>query len=150
MSSVTSRTSLLNLVLSTTTKSYRHSRQACLATSEFKERTQQCSRRIPQSDHDLQLQIGDLGSLNDNFSAANELLQEQLNSANAAREDAERRATNLRSAFVPQANQFSTSFSYGDFRASERKKQNNQLSDLQMLGNGLGTPTNPLAGLQLS
>lgn len=100
--------------------------------------------------NDLQLQIGDLGSLNDNFSAANELLQEQLNSANAAREDAERRATNLRSAFVPQANQFSTSFSYGDFRASERKKQNNQLSDLQMLGNGLGTPTNPLAGLQLS
>ena len=100
--------------------------------------------------NDLQLQIGDLGSLNDNFTAANELLQEQLNAANAAREDAERRATNLRSAFVPQANQFSTSFSYGDFRASDRKKQNNQLSDLQMLGNGLGTPTNPLAGLQLS
>ena len=80
----------------------------------------------------------------------NDSLTQQLNAANAAREDAERRAANMRNAFVPQANPTATAASYGDQRpTTERRSSNNSLSDLNILS-GLGTKTNPLAGLQLA
>lgn len=74
---------------------------------------------------------------------------QQLSTANAARADAENRANNMRNAFVPQANPTALSAAYGDDRSSTRQRNNNQLSDLSILS-GLGTTSNPLAGLQLA
>lgn len=74
---------------------------------------------------------------------------QQLQTANAARVEAENRANNMRNAFVPQANPTALSAAYGDQRTSSRQRTNNQLSDLSILS-GLGTTSNPLAGLQLA
>ena len=83
------------------------------------------------------------------FAMANSFMNQQLQSANAALGAAERRATNMATAFVPQANPTALSVQYGDARSSTRKKENNQLSDLTILS-GLGSTSNPLAGLQLA
>lgn len=97
-----------------------------------------------------------LGGLNNQLAAADtaynqaaDFMSAQLEAANAAAEAAEQRAANMRNAFVPQANPTALSVSYGDQRTTARKKANNQLSDLTIL-NGLGTTSNPLAGLQLA
>ena len=74
---------------------------------------------------------------------------QQLQTANAARVEAENRANNMRNAFVPQANPTALSAAYGDERTSSRQRSDNQLSDLSILS-GLGTTSNPLAGLQLA
>ena len=97
----------------------------------------------------LSLQIQELGSINDNWAAANAFMQEQMLSANAARDLAEQRASNMRNAFVPNANPTALSVLYGDNRKGGRRQQDNQLSDLSILS-GLGTNSNPLAGLQLA
>ena len=97
----------------------------------------------------LNLRIDDLGSINDNWAAANAFMQEQMLSANAARDLAEQRASNMRNAFVPNANPTALSVLYGDNRKGGRRQQDNQLSDLSILS-GLGTNSNPLAGLQLA
>lgn len=107
-----------------------------------------------------QTQLGDyqnqLGVLNQQslearrqFEASNNLLTSQLQSANAAREIAEQRVSNMANAFIPQANPITTSVAYGDQRTTSRKKKKNRLSDLSILS-GLGTTSNPLAGLQLA
>ena len=85
----------------------------------------------------------------DDLQSANSFMQQQLGVANAAAAAAEQRAYNMRNAFVPQANPTALSVSYGDQRMTSRKKENNQLSDLTILS-GLGTTSNPLAGLQLA
>jgi hypothetical protein len=97
----------------------------------------------------LSLQIEELGSINDNWAAANAFMKDQMLSANAARDLAEKRASNLRNAFVPNANPTALSVLYGDNRKGGRRQQDNQLSDLSILS-GLGTNSNPLAGLQLA
>ena len=76
-------------------------------------------------------------------------MEDQLKSANAARSAAEKRASNLRNAFVPTANPNALSVLYGDNRRADRRREDNQLSDLSILS-GLGTTSNPLAGLQLA
>jgi len=97
-----------------------------------------------------------LGSLQDElvlakdaYLSSNSFMEEQLQASNAARLAAEQRAYNMRNAFVPQANPNALSISYGDQRSTARKKENNQLSDLTILS-GVGTTSNPLAGLQLA
>ena len=97
----------------------------------------------------LSLQIQELGSINDNWAAANAFMQDQMLAANAARDLAEQRASNMRNAFVPNANPTALSVLYGDNRKGGRRQQDNQLSDLSILS-GLGTNSNPLAGLQLA
>jgi len=97
----------------------------------------------------LELQVDELGAANDGWAAANSFLTDQLSAANAARDLAEKRASNLRNAFVPQANPTALSVAYGDMRRGNREAKNNQLSDLSILS-GLGTISNPLAGLQLA
>ena len=90
------------------------------------------------------------------FASANAFMQQQLAAANAAREAADRRAYNTRNAFVPQANPTAMSVAAGDMRTTQRKKQNNQLSDLRVLsgvgtgGGAMSTAANALAGLQLA
>ena len=90
-----------------------------------------------------------MAGLQDQFASANQFMEQQLTAANAAKEAAERRAYNMRSAFVPQANPTAMSAAYGDLRTATRKKQNNQLSDLRVLS-GIGSTGNALAGLQLA
>ena len=98
---------------------------------------------------DLELQIDDLGTMNDNWAAANQFMRDQMTAANEARLLAEQRASNLRNAFVPGANPTALSVLYGDNRKGRRRQEDNQLSDLSILS-GLGTNSNPLAGLQLA
>ena len=98
---------------------------------------------------ELELQVETLGNTNDNWAAANQFMQDQMLAANAARDLAEQRASNLRNAFVPNANPTALSVLYGDNRRGGRKQEDNQLSDLSILS-GLGTKSNPLAGLQLA
>ena len=83
------------------------------------------------------------------FSQANQFMNQQLQAANTSLQAAEQRANNMASAFVPQANPTALSVQYGDNRDSNRKRENNNLSDLTILS-GLGTTANPLAGLQLA
>ena len=91
-----------------------------------------------------------LNTAQNNFSAANSFMEQQLAAANAAALAAQQRAENMRNAFVPQANPTALSVAYGDQRQNTtRKPVNNQLSDLAILS-GVGTTTNPLAGLQLA
>ena len=98
----------------------------------------------------LELDLEGLTNANDQWASANQFMQDQMLAANAAREAAEQRASNLRNAFVPQANPNAMSVLYGDSRRGGRRRQeDNQLSDLSILS-GLGTNSNPLAGLQLA
>ena len=87
------------------------------------------------------------------FDQTTEFMNSQLNSANAALEQAEKRANNMMNAFVPQANPNALTAAYGDDRNSSdpgaRKVQDNGLSYLKILS-GLGSETNPLSGLQLA
>ena len=86
----------------------------------------------------------------DDFNTAQAFANEQLNAANAAFLAEQKRSANMANAFVPQANPTASSVGYGDGRrATRRKRQDNQLSDLTLLS-GLGTTTSPLAGLQLA
>ena len=91
---------------------------------------------------------GQLSDLRGQLSNSQQLFQ----AAEAARLFAEQRADNLKRAFVPQANPTATSVSYGDDRQATtqvRRLKDNRLSDLTILS-GLGTSSNPLAGLQLA
>lgn len=91
---------------------------------------------------------GQLSDLRGQLSNSQQLFQ----AAEAARLFAEQRADNLNRAFVPQANPTATSVSYGDDRQETtqvRRLKDNRLSDLTILS-GLGTASNPLAGLQLA
>ena len=97
----------------------------------------------------LELKLDGLNNANEQWSAANKFMEDQLKSANAARSAAEKRASNLRNAFVPTANPNALSVLYGDNRRASRRREDNQLSDLSILS-GLGTTSNPLAGLQLA
>ena len=97
----------------------------------------------------LSLQNEELGSLNDNFAATNQYLTDEIASANAAVEEANRRANNMRTAFTPGANPNAMSILAGDYRRSRRRREDNQLSDLNILSD-LGTNKNPLSGLQLA
>ena len=83
------------------------------------------------------------------YNAQINAMQQQLQSAAAAQQAAEQRALNMRNAFVPQANPSAMSVAYGDQRRMARNRNNNQLSDLTIMS-GLGTASNPLAGLQLA
>ena len=76
-------------------------------------------------------------------------MSDELASANAAVEEANRRAGNLRTAFTPGANPNALSILAGDYRKSRRRKQDNQLSDLNVLSD-LGTNKSSLSGLQLA
>ena len=100
-------------------------------------------------DQQISALTGQLSQANNAYTAAQNLMQQQLNSATAARNAAEQRATNMRNAFVPQANPTALSVLYGDARKTDRDRNQNQLSDLKILS-GLGTASNPLAGLQLA
>lgn len=86
----------------------------------------------------------------DDFNTAQAFANEQLNAANNAFLAEQKRSANMANAYVPQANPTASSVGYGDGRrATRRKRQDNQLSDLTLLS-GLGTTTSPLAGLQLA
>ena len=97
----------------------------------------------------LSLQNDELGSINDQFAATNNYLTSELNTANAAVEEANRRANNLKTAFTPGANPNAMSILAGDFRRSRRRREDNALSDLTVLTD-LGTNKNQLSGLQLA
>ena len=92
---------------------------------------------------------GQLGQANSAYAAAQQQMQAQLQAATAATFAAEKRAANMRNAFVPQANPSAMTVAYGDQRINNRDRANNQLSDLTIMS-GLGTASNPLAGLQLA
>lgn len=97
----------------------------------------------------LTLQNDSLGSLNDQFSATNNYLNGELSTANAAVEEANRRAENLRTAFTPGANPNAMSILAGDFRKSRRRREDNALSDVSILSD-LGSNKKQLSGLQLA
>ena len=90
-----------------------------------------------------------IGTQQENFNSAQAFTNQQLASANAALLAEQQRSANLGNAYVPQANPTAMSIGYGDGRTTRRKKDDNQLSDLTLM-NGLGTQSNPLAGLQLA
>lgn len=92
---------------------------------------------------------GQLGQANQAYAAAQQQMQAQLQAATAATLAAEQRAANMRNAFIPQANPSAMSVAYGDQRVNNRDRAYNQLSDLTIMS-GLGTVSNPLAGLQLA
>lgn len=120
----------------------------------FIEQQEQNNAALEELQEGFNTQIGGLqGQLADAesaYSSANSFMQQQLEASNAARLAAEQRAYNMRNAFVPQANPNALSISYGDQRTNnQRKKENNQLSDLTILS-GVGATSNPLAGLQLA
>jgi hypothetical protein len=98
-------------------------------------------------------QLGDVQSRmaqqQEDFNTAQAFTNEQLNAANNAFLQEQRRSANMANAYVPQANPNAFSIGYGDGRASRRKREDNQLSDLTLMS-GLGTMSNPLAGLQLA
>ena len=98
---------------------------------------------------DLQLQTNDLGSLADGFAQSNQFMSDQAAASAQAYAAAEKRASNLANAFVPNANPNANSINYGDYRKRNRRKEDNQLSDLAILSD-LGDSSNPLAGLQLA
>lgn len=83
------------------------------------------------------------------ISGLSEQMKQQMAAADAALAAANKRATNMRNAFVPQANPSALSIAYGDQRTMQRRAADNKLSDLKILS-GLGTVSNPLAGLQLA
>lgn len=83
------------------------------------------------------------------FNNAQAFTNQQLNAANNAFLLEQQRAANLGNAYVPQANPTAMSIGYGDGRTTRRKQDDNQLSDLTLMS-GLGTQSNPLAGLQLA
>ena len=86
----------------------------------------------------------------EDFNSAQAYANEQLNAANNAFLAEQKRSANMANAYVPQANPTASSIGYGDGRrASRRKRQDNQLSDLTLLS-GLGTITSLLSGLQLA
>ena len=92
---------------------------------------------------------GQLGQADQAYVNAQNQMQAQLQAATAATQSAEQRAANMRNAFIPQANPSAMSVAYGDQRKNNRSQANNQLSDLTIMS-GLGTASNPLAGLQLA
>lgn len=98
-------------------------------------------------------QLGDVQSRmaqqQEDFNTAQAFTNEQLNAANNAFLQEQRRSANMGNAYVPQANPNAFSIGYGDGRASRRRREDNQLSDLTLMS-GLGTMSNPLAGLQLA
>jgi hypothetical protein len=90
-----------------------------------------------------------MASQQQDFNNAQAFTQQQLSAANSAFLAEQQRSANLGNAYVPQANPTAFSVGYGDGRSSRRKQADNQLSDLTLLS-GLGTQSNPLAGLQLA
>ena len=97
----------------------------------------------------LSLQNDNLGSINNQFAATNTYLTNELNTANAAVEEANKRAENLKTAFTPEANPNAMSILAGDFRKTRRKREDNALSDISVLTD-LGTSRNSLSGIQLA
>ena len=100
--------------------------------------------------------LGQLGAVEDRmsqqqdaFNTAQAFTNQQLNAANNAFLREQQRAANMQNAYIPQANPNAFSIGYGDGRTSRRKREDNSLSDLTLLS-GLGTTSNPLAGLQLA
>ena len=83
------------------------------------------------------------------FNNAQAFTNQQLNAANNAFLREQQRAANLGNAYIPQANPTAMTVGYGDGRTTRRKQDDNQLSDLALMS-GLGTQSNPLAGLQLA
>ena len=83
------------------------------------------------------------------FNNAQAFTNQQLNAANNAFLREQQRAANLGNAYIPQANPTAMTVGYGDGRTTRRKQDDNQLSDLSLMS-GLGTQSNPLAGLQLA
>ena len=83
------------------------------------------------------------------FNNAQAFTNQQLNAANNAFLREQQRSANLGNAYIPQANPTALSIGYGDGRTTRRKQDDNQLSDLTLMS-GLGTQSNPLAGLQLA
>jgi predicted flap endonuclease-1-like 5' DNA nuclease len=81
----------------------------------------------------------------------NTALQNQLTAANAALAAASKKQNQMAKAFVPQANPNAlvSAGTTNSANSSARPAQSNQLSDLTILS-GLGTTSNPLAGLQLA
>ena len=77
------------------------------------------------------------------------LLQQQAQAAERAYQEQARVASALGTAFVPGVEQSAASVSLGDQRTTQSEKQQNSLSDLAIVS-GLGTNSNPLAGLQLA
>tara|TARA_B100000475_G_scaffold99036_1_gene72122 strand:+ start:345 stop:1580 length:1236 start_codon:yes stop_codon:yes gene_type:complete len=83
------------------------------------------------------------------FNNAQAFTNQQLQAANNAFLAEQQRSANLGNAYIPQANPTAMSIGYGDGRTTRRKQDDNQLSDLTLMS-GLGTQSNPLAGLQLA
>jgi hypothetical protein len=77
------------------------------------------------------------------------LLQQQAQAAQAAYTEQARQASALSQAYVPNLNPSAATATLGDQRTTTRYQTNNSLSDLAIVS-GLGTNTNPLAGLQLA
>jgi hypothetical protein len=77
------------------------------------------------------------------------LLQQQAQAAESAYQEQLRQADALGRAYVPTLNPSAATASLGDQRTTARQEINNSLSDLVIVS-GLGTNTNPLAGLQLA
>ena len=98
-------------------------------------------------------QMGDVESRmaqqQQDFNTAQAFTNQQLEAANNAFLREQQRASNMANAYVPQANPNAFSIGYGDGRTSRRRREDNQLSDLPLMS-GLGTISNPLAGLQLA
>ena len=98
-------------------------------------------------------QMGDVESRmaqqQQDFNTAQAFTNQQLEAANNAFLREQQRASNMANAYVPQANPNAFSIGYGDGRTSRRRREDNQLSDLTLMS-GLGTISNPLAGLQLA
>ena len=85
----------------------------------------------------------------DQAASTQALLQQQAQAAQAAYQEQARQADALGRAYVPTLNPSAASASLGDQRTTARQETNNSLSDLAIVS-GLGTNTNPLAGLQLA
>ena len=85
----------------------------------------------------------------DDFNTAQAFTQQRLADANNMFLLEQQRTANLGNAYVPGANPNALSIAYGDNRNKNRQGQDNLLSDLTLMS-GLGTQSNPLAGLQLA
>jgi hypothetical protein len=77
------------------------------------------------------------------------LLQQQAMAAERAYAEQARVASALGTAYIPDIEQSAATVSLGDQRTSQSDKRQNTLSDLAIVS-GLGTNSNPLAGLQLA
>jgi hypothetical protein len=78
-----------------------------------------------------------------------DLLAQQAMAAEAAYTEQARQAAALGTAYIPDMEQSAATVALGDQRSTDKEKKQNSLSELAIVS-GLGTNSNPLAGLQLA